>query len=477
MKKLSGIILIFSLLLMAHVVYAAPCTQGSADGQAAESALSLVLYEGVYDGQTHEGGAVSSDPDARITYSLDDGRTWTDVKPSITDAGTINYSAKAEKAGYDAVYKEGTLTVLPLDVVGNIVGEHSSDIYDGKRHSVEGFSASFSSDLYTDDDFVFSGTASVSRVPVGISEMGLTSDRFSNINPNFNAVFKITDGFQEITAVEEVIVRITGHSNIVTFDGREHRVKGYDVSISNPLYKESFFDFLGTDEIKRTDVGTGYMGLSENDFVNISPKFNKVTFKVTDGYLEVTPGAEAALSILFTSQQYKGEEGAPADLVPQALQLNVALKGNDEEFISEPFSIDTSYFTLKKPLSFKIMFSEGLPDMTGGKYSAQIQGLPEITYGSGSPEGYDQSYKNKYYLSDETWIDNTGTIQVNLLWTRELDYTSEEGQHILPEDAIGAYSIGPDGQKEYVVFQTYAICMNYLGDDELCSSSGRTFNK
>ena len=65
-------------------------------------------------------------------------------------------------------------------------------------------------------------------------------------------------------------------------------------------------------------------------------------------------------------------------------------------------------------------------------------------------------------------------IRIN---TRELDYTSEEGLHILPEDAIGAYSIGPDGQKEYVVFQTYAICMNYLGDDELCSSSSRTFNK
>ena len=82
MRKISGIILIFfSLLLMAHVVYAAPCTQGSADGQAAELTLSLVPYEGVYDGQTHEGSAVSSDPDARITYSLDDGRTWTDVKP------------------------------------------------------------------------------------------------------------------------------------------------------------------------------------------------------------------------------------------------------------------------------------------------------------------------------------------------------------------------------------------------------------
>lgn len=476
MKKIINILLALSLLMTFHVVLAETFHQDNPDKQDSELTLVSNSYEGVYDGQPHEGIVSVSQDDAVISYSIDEGKTWTTERPTIIDAGEIDFRVKAEKEGYETVYAEGSLTVLPLDVIVTIVGRHNSDIYDGKRHSVEGFDVSFSSNLYSDDDFVFSGTASVSRIPVGVSEMGLTPDRFSNTNPNFNVDFRITDGFQEITAVEEVVVRITGHSNIVTFDGREHRVSGYDVEISNPLYKESFFDFLGMDEVKRTDVGTGYMGLSENDFVNVSGKFNKVTFKVTDGYLEIQPGAEAALSVLISSQQERGDEGAPADVEPQVMQLNAILRSDEQEFYSEPLSIDTSYLTLKKPLSFKIMFKEGLPDLTTGKFSVQITGLPEIVYGTCSPEGYDKSIKNKYYLSDESWVDSSGTIQVNLLWTREQNY-EDEGAHVLPEDSIGAYTIGADGQKEYLVFHTYDICMNYLGDAELCSSNDRTFNK
>ncbi len=477
MRRIINTLLVLGLLMAVRVVRAEPFHQDNSNKQGSELTLVSESYEGIYDGKTHEGIVTSSQNDAVITYSIDDGKTWTTEIPSITNVGEVNFRAKAEKEGFETTYADGVLTILPLDVIVTIVGNHSSDVYDGKRHSAEGFEASFSSNLYSDDDFEFNGTASVSRIPVGISEMGLTSDRFSNINPNFNVEFKVTDGFQEIIAVEEVVVRITGHSNIATFDGREHRVSGYDVEVSNPLYKETFFDFLGTDEVKRTDVGIGYMGLSENDFVNVSGKFSKVTFKVTDGYLEITPGAEAALSIIFTNQQERGEEGAPADVEPKVMQLSAVLMSDEQEFYSEPISIETSYLTLKKPLSFKIMFKEGLPDMTTGKFSVQIQGLPEIVYGTGSPEGYDKAIKNKYYLSDESWVDNTGTIQVNLLWTRELNYEDEEGVHVLPEDSIGAYTIGADGQKEYLVFHTYEICMNYLGNEELCRSGGRTFHK
>lgn len=477
MRKIINTLLLFSLLMTVRVVLAEPFHQENSNKQESELTLVSDSYKGIYDGQAHEGGVSSSQDDAVITYSVDDGKTWTTDIPTITDAGEVVYRVKAEKEGYETVFTEGSLIVLPLDVTVTIVGNHSSEVYDGKRHNVEGFEASFSSKLYSDEDYVFNGSASVSRIPVGISEMGLTPDNFSNINPNFNVNFKVTDGYQEITAVEEVIVRITGHSSIVTFDGREHRVSGYDVEISNPLYKESFFDFLGTDEVKRTDVGTGYMGLSESDFVNVSGKFNKVTFKVTDGYLEITPGAEAALSIIFTSKQDQGQEGAPADVVPQVLQMNAVLRSDEQEFYSEPMSIDTSYLTLKKPLSFKILFKDGLPDMTAGKFSVQIQGLPEIVYGTNSPEGYDSSIKNKYYLSDESWIDENGTIQVNLLWSLELNYDDEAEAYVLPEDSIGVYTIGDDGQKEYLVFHTFEICMNYLGNEELCRSGGRTFNK
>ncbi|MBQ6520891.1 MAG: hypothetical protein IJI14_19475 [Anaerolineaceae bacterium] len=49
--------------------------------------------------------------------------------------------------------------------------------------------------------------------------------------------------------------------------------------------------------------------------------------------------------------------------------------------------------------------------------------------------------------------------------------------YALPEDAIGAYKLRDDGTKEYLIFHTYAICMNWLGSDELCRGYERCFHK
>ena len=48
---------------------------------------------------------------------------------------------------------------------------------------------------------------------------------------------------------------------------------------------------------------------------------------------------------------------------------------------------------------------------------------------------------------------------------------------ILPEDETGAYSIREDGTKEYLLFQTYDICMAWLGSDELCRGHERCYHK
>lgn len=48
----------------------------------------------------------------------------------------------------------------------------------------------------------------------------------------------------------------------------------------------------------------------------------------------------------------------------------------------------------------------------------------------------------------------------------------------LPEDGIGAYRIDPEsGQKEYLLFQTYEICMQWLGDDAKCRDSHYCYGK
>ena len=47
----------------------------------------------------------------------------------------------------------------------------------------------------------------------------------------------------------------------------------------------------------------------------------------------------------------------------------------------------------------------------------------------------------------------------------------------LPEDEVGAYYLRPDKTKEYLIFQTYDICMRYLGSDELCRGFERCYHK
>lgn len=98
----------------------------------------------------------------------------------------------------------------------------------------------------------------------------------------------------------EVVVTITGHHKTVKYDETEHAVKGYDVAFSDPIYKESDFTFTpaatatlidGKIAAVRTEVGRTDMGLAPDQFENHNSNFGKVTFKVIDGFIEVTKSA------------------------------------------------------------------------------------------------------------------------------------------------------------------------------------------
>jgi len=278
----------------------------------------------------------------------------------------------------------------------------------------------------------------------------------------------------------DVTVTITGKTNTAPYDGKRHMVSGYDVEIDNPLYHEEYFEFAGTAAARRTDIGITHMGLSEDQFININGKFPNVRFIVTDGYQEITPSgppspeAITPVQVVITSVQEEGDRTAPADLVSQPLRLQAVIKNDEEEFFSETITLDTGFFNQKSKVYVTLMFHAVLPDLTSGKYNVEIYGIPESVNGTDIIYGLEDEITNKYYLSGESWIDDKGIIQVTLTWTAE-KYEDYEHVDSMPEDEIGAYYIGNDGEKVYLIFQTFDICMNYLGDEELCRS--RTFNK
>ena len=192
---------------------------------------------------------------------------------------------------------DGYQTIEPLDVTVTITGHTNTTDYDGEEHSVSGYDVEISNPLYKESYFGFSGTAEAKRTIAGTTNMGLAADQFTNTNSNFGTVtFAVTDGSQTINPID-VTVTITGHHNTATFDNEEHSVSGYDVEISNPLYKESYFGFSGTAEAKRTDVGTTDMGLAADQFTNTNGNFATVTFNVTDGYQTITGVDEVVVTI------------------------------------------------------------------------------------------------------------------------------------------------------------------------------------
>ena len=272
----------------------------------------------VYNGQEQSVSGFTGAPEGADFSAIQVGAKGTDAGEYLAAfaEGTIGTVDKTEKYIVKGA-TDGKLTIKPVadEVVVTIEGNHDSKVYDGTEHVVTGYEVTeISNVLYTKDNFSFSGNAEAKRTAVGKTDMGLTAANFKNESANFsNVTFKVTDGYMEITpAGDAVVVTIEGNYDSAVYDGAEHKVTGYTVvSISNKLYKESDFSFSGTAEAKRTEAGTTYMGLTAEDFANKSANFANVTFKVTDGYMEITPVTDEVVVTIegnHDSKVYDGTE-------------------------------------------------------------------------------------------------------------------------------------------------------------------------
>ena len=248
-------------------------------------------------------GGVELDKDFSVVYKQGDEDITEPTNAGdyiVIVTGTGDY-ARAGSAS-------GSFTIKPVDVTVTITGVNSTAPYDGEEHSVSGYTAKANNDLYdVYKDFTFNGTAEAAQTDVGIAEMGLAKDQFENTNDNFNVTFNVTDGYQTVEPIN-VTVTITGHKDTATYDGEAHTVNGYEVKVSNPLYKEADFTFSGTAEVSQTDAGTASMGLAASQFTNTNNNFN-VNFDVTDGYQTIEPNdVTVTITGVNSTVPYDGEE-------------------------------------------------------------------------------------------------------------------------------------------------------------------------
>ena len=206
---------------------------------------------------------------------------------------------------YDVTFI-GTQTITKAAVVVAITGEQVTHIYDGTAYTADEYTTEFFindeiTELYSDDDFSLniSELPTASRTDAGTTNMGITSNIFTNNNDNFTATFTVTDGYVTITPITDAIsVEITGNSVTANYDAQTHTATGYTF-VANPE-NELLTDnitYSGEATVSRSTVGTSNMNLIINNFGTTS-NFTNVTFTlVADGYVTINEALTASATV------------------------------------------------------------------------------------------------------------------------------------------------------------------------------------
>lgn len=161
-----------------------------------------------YDGQPHGQNGFDTDylaPGHRVADVTIDGEKinagrYADLMYPH-DAVIVDAEGNDVTHNYKLTYVKGTLEITPYagEVVVTITGNHDRVHYDGVEHTVSGYTVDIDTALYTEADFRFKGTASVTKVYPGTYAMGLQEKDFVNLNENLaNVKFVVTDGYLEI---------------------------------------------------------------------------------------------------------------------------------------------------------------------------------------------------------------------------------------------------------------------------------------
>ena len=161
-----------------------------------------------YDGQPHGQNGIDTDylaPGHRVADVTIDGEKINAGRYAALlypyDAVIVDAEGNDVTHNYKLTYVKGTLEITPYagEVVVTITGNHDRVHYDGAEHTVSGYTVDINTALYTEADFRFKGTASVTKVYPGTYAMGLQEKDFVNLNENFaNVKFVVTDGYLEI---------------------------------------------------------------------------------------------------------------------------------------------------------------------------------------------------------------------------------------------------------------------------------------
>lgn len=215
--------------------------------------------------------------------------------------------------GYTALPNQTCNLTVGVDASNNVINFYyyknveltansKTETYDGTEKSVSGYTGA-----PADADFS-AITVGAKGTEVGTYPANFTEGTKGTVDANKKyIVTEANNGQLKINPVtDKVTVTINGHKDTKTYDGKEHSVTGYDVTITggNNQYTANDFSFSGTKTITGTNVADSKdMGLQAEQFTNTNTNFTNVEFVVEeDGKLtiakrDVTVTGESATKV------------------------------------------------------------------------------------------------------------------------------------------------------------------------------------
>ena len=162
----------------------------------------------------HSVRSVKSDFTARNVGRYED-------KIDLHDAIIVDADGKDVTRNYVLTYQPGTLEITPFEgeVVVTVTGNTGLFRYDGKIHTVEGYTFEATVPFFTEDDIRFTGDATISEVRPGDYVMNLKDEEFSAANDNFTSVkFVVIDGSMRIYTVRYTVAWMFDTDQMLTGD-------------------------------------------------------------------------------------------------------------------------------------------------------------------------------------------------------------------------------------------------------------------
>ena len=277
--------------------------------------LTSATDEKVYDGTplTNHNVTVSGDG-----FAAGEGAAY-DVTGTQTDKGssdntfTYKLNENTKASNYNIEIAVGKLTVKESEktVVVTIKGNTDGKTYDGTEHSVSGYQVESikigenDTDLYTENDFKFSGKAEAKGTNADTYPMGLKEAQFTNKNENFTSVvFVVTDGKLEITPRQ---VTLTSESASKPYDGTA--LTRPDVAGGDGFVAGEVTDIRATGSV--TNVSEGEV--TNTITYTTGEKFNADNYNITreEGKLSITASQEKVTVTITGHTNTEKYDGTP----------------------------------------------------------------------------------------------------------------------------------------------------------------------